>query len=91
MTTPQPDWRTGAACRGQDPELFFPDPSDDQTREVAESICATCTVRPECMAAANAQREKYGVWAGFERNDKGRPSYPPGKPPRGGYRIGRNN
>ncbi|WP_301121102.1 hypothetical protein [Mycolicibacterium fortuitum] len=39
----------------------------------------------------NYQREKHGVWAGFERTDKGRPKLPHGPMPRGGYRIGRNN
>ena len=73
------------------PEVFFPKPADDAKRERAKAICARCPVTVPCMATANAQRERHGVWAGFERNDKGRPSYPPGPMPRGGYRIGRNN
>ncbi|QRY48125.1 WhiB family transcriptional regulator [Mycolicibacterium boenickei] len=87
--TDDQQWQARAACRDQDPELFFPDPSDDQTRAIAESICVTCPVQIPCMATANHNREKHGVWAGFERTDKGRPKLPHGPMPKGGYRIGR--
>lgn len=80
-----------AGCRGEDPELFFPKPADDTRRAEAQAICARCPVTVPCMTEANARREKHGVWAGFERNDKGRPAFPAGRMPRGGYRIGRNN
>ncbi|MGV0738202.1 WhiB family transcriptional regulator [Mycobacterium syngnathidarum] len=82
-------WQARAACRDEDPELFFPDPSDERTRARAQIICATCPVRRPCLNAANAAHEKWGIWGGFERNDRGRPKLPHGPMPKGGYRIGR--
>ena len=66
------DWRTRAACRDEDPEIFFPDPSDTDTRAQAEAICAKCPVRTEC--GLNADR--FGIWGGTyyepEHGDKPR-------------------
>ena len=53
---------SGAACQNATPQLFFPEPNepDDQ----AKAICAVCPVRAECLAAALANGERYGVWGG---------------------------
>jgi hypothetical protein len=50
------------ACQNAAPQLFFPEPGepDDQ----AKAICAVCPVRAECLAAALANGERYGVWGG---------------------------
>jgi hypothetical protein len=53
-------WRDQAACRDEDPELFFPMPSDAAGQQEAAAVCARCPVRVECRAAA----QKYGVWGG---------------------------
>jgi WhiB family transcriptional regulator, redox-sensing transcriptional regulator len=46
------DWRTSAACRNQDPELFFPIGTTDraltQLRK-AKAVCQTCPVRAPCL------------------------------------------
>jgi WhiB family redox-sensing transcriptional regulator len=37
---------------------------------VAKRICASCAVREECLEAALARHESYGIWGGlneFER------------------------
>ena len=51
-----------AACRDADPRLFFPEPGESDAE--AKAICAACPVRAGCLAAALANRERYGVWGG---------------------------
>ncbi|WP_330221146.1 WhiB family transcriptional regulator [Mycobacteroides abscessus] len=63
----QLNWQARAVCRDEDPELFFPDPSDTVTARAAQRVCATCPVRPQCRAAASARREPYGIWGGVNR------------------------
>lgn len=63
------DWRTRAACRGVDPDLFFPDGHEDSpgyARQAAQAIavCAGCAVRPECLRFAMSTRREYGIWGG---------------------------
>lgn len=63
----QRNWQARAVCRDEDPELFFPDPSDTVTAQAAQEVCATCPVRPQCRAAASTKREPYGIWGGVNR------------------------
>ncbi|SKV05638.1 transcriptional regulatory protein [Mycobacteroides abscessus subsp. bolletii] len=63
----QRNWQARAVCRDEDPELFFPDPSDTVTARAAQAVCAKCPVRPQCRAAASAKRESYGIWGGVNR------------------------
>jgi WhiB family redox-sensing transcriptional regulator len=65
----------GAACRSEDPELFF-GPSAEfvttrQAREAkAKAVCARCPARAECLAYALDSREAYGVWAGLNEDER---------------------
>ncbi|MFF9091111.1 WhiB family transcriptional regulator [Streptomyces sp. NPDC014991] len=62
------NWRTWAACRGEDPELFFPISEDGASRaqiEQARRICFSCAVVHECRAWALRNREYDGVWGGL--------------------------
>jgi hypothetical protein len=52
----------GAACAGENPELFFPATPEDEAKAMA--ICAACPIRGECYAAARASRQETGVWGG---------------------------
>jgi hypothetical protein len=62
-------WTLRAACRDEDPELWFSaDPADVAK---AQAICARCPVRPECSAAAEANAELHGVWGGTDREHAG--------------------
>jgi WhiB family redox-sensing transcriptional regulator len=62
-------WVRGAACRDEDPELWFsPDPADVAK---AQAVCARCPVRVECSDAAEANAEVHGVWAGTDRGHAG--------------------
>ncbi len=50
------EWRTRAACRSVDPDVFFPTaeagPVYDAQVAVAKAVCAGCPVRAECLAEA---------------------------------------
>ena len=63
-------WPERAACREEDPDLFYPPEGERGSnlalRElVAKRICATCPVQSECAAYALAVDERYGVWGGL--------------------------
>lgn len=67
------DWRTSAACRDEDPELFFPigttGPAVEQT-EAAKRVCAGCSVRDECLEFALATNQDAGVWGGLNEDER---------------------
>jgi len=55
MVTAEEYWRSVAACRSADPDLFFPVSSSGRALEQvteAKAICAGCRVRRECLAFA---------------------------------------
>ena len=54
-------------CRVNNPELWFAESPTDV--EYAKALCVDCPVRSECLAAALARQEPWGVWGGeiFER------------------------
>lgn len=58
------DWVTRAACRGEDPELFFPERGRDPRIETAFSICERCPVPDECAVYAQESGSEYGIWGG---------------------------
>jgi Transcription factor WhiB len=62
----------GGACKGADPDLFFPSP--DEPDSPAKAICAACRIRAECYAVAVANGEFVGIWGGrnFETGLRGR-------------------
>ena len=62
------DWHLGAACRGLDPDLFFPATSSEEAR--AKIICAGCPVRSDCLDFAMRARERYGVWGGTSEEER---------------------
>jgi WhiB family transcriptional regulator, redox-sensing transcriptional regulator len=77
------DWRDRVACRGADPELFFPQADDGTGRAAvakAKAICAGCPVADQCLQFALASPEKHGTWGGLsERERHGmRPAAPAG-------------
>ncbi|HMK99578.1 MAG TPA: WhiB family transcriptional regulator [Acidimicrobiales bacterium] len=63
-------WRKRAACRGIDPEVFFP--ATDEEAEEAKAICAMCPVRHACLEHALANREREGVWGGATERERRR-------------------
>lgn len=67
---PTATWRKRAACRGVDPEVFYP-VSDEESDE-AKAICAGCQVRQACLEHALAHREREGVWGGASERERRR-------------------
>lgn len=61
------NWRQRAACRDEDPELFFPvsevGPGAEQVRQ-AKSVCARCPVQKECREHAADADLSHGVFGG---------------------------
>ena len=58
-------WRVDARCRdgaASLTELFFSEDLGDIVR--AKSFCAECPVQTDCLEAATARREPWGVWGG---------------------------
>jgi WhiB family transcriptional regulator, redox-sensing transcriptional regulator len=65
-----PNWRDHAACRGIDPELFYP--VTDEEAGTAKEICGRCPVRTACLEHALVARERDGVWGGATERERRR-------------------
>ena len=63
-------WLERGACRGLDPQVFYPDDEDDAS--AAKRICAECQVRVTCLEYALSFREKDGVWGGATERERRR-------------------
>lgn len=63
-------WRDKGACRGIDPEVFYPE--SDEDAEEAKLICDVCAVRQACLEHALVAREKEGVWGGATERERRR-------------------
>jgi WhiB family transcriptional regulator, redox-sensing transcriptional regulator len=69
----QENWRSLAACRSADPDLFFPVSSSGASlAQVAEAkaICARCQVRRDCLAFALRTHQVHGVWGGLSEQER---------------------
>lgn len=66
-------WQQRAACRNQDPELFFPisqvGPGARQTAR-AKAFCARCTARTECLAFALDNGLDHGIFGGLTEGER---------------------
>lgn len=63
-------WRQRAACRGVDPDIFYP--VTDEDAEDAKAICRACPVRQACLEWALERREREGVWGGATERERRR-------------------
>ncbi|GGS48253.1 WhiB family transcriptional regulator [Streptomyces griseoviridis] len=67
------DWREHAACRDEDPDLFFPigssGPALMQTQQ-AKAVCHRCPVRDQCLRWALDTGQSIGVWGGTDENER---------------------
>ena len=81
-------WRSVAACRSADPDLFFPisasGPALEQVVE-AKAICAGCRVRRECLAFALRTEQVHGIWGGTTEHER---TAVRRSGSRGGFRLG---
>lgn len=69
-TSDVPSWRESALCQQADPELWFPEPWEDN--RAAKLICGWCPVRSECLAWAMDTNEPYGIYGGLTPNERHR-------------------
>ena len=59
-----------AACRNQDPALFYdhdyetPKARYERTL-IAKDICSACVVKKQCLDTAMHNQEAYGIWGGM--------------------------
>ncbi|MEN9741239.1 MAG: hypothetical protein RIR66_195 [Actinomycetota bacterium] len=69
----QVDWRHEAACRAEDPELFFPigntGPALLQIEE-AKAVCRRCKVIEPCLKWALETGQDSGVWGGTSEDER---------------------
>jgi WhiB family redox-sensing transcriptional regulator len=67
------NWREFAACRDEDPDLFFPigtsGPALLQT-EQAKAVCHRCPVRDQCLQWALDTGQSLGVWGGTSETER---------------------
>ncbi|MGD0748145.1 MAG: WhiB family transcriptional regulator [Acidimicrobiales bacterium] len=68
LLAPRPGWQRWAACRGADPELFFP--TQGEPTAPAKAVCGTCLVRLDCLEYALGIREKTGIWGGKSERER---------------------
>ena len=67
------DWRSRAACRDKDPELFFPVGNTGtafQQITEAKSVCTACEVADSCLKCAINTNQDYGVWGGMSEDER---------------------
>jgi WhiB family transcriptional regulator, redox-sensing transcriptional regulator len=71
------------ACRGEDPELFFPiaaaGPALSQVSS-AKAVCGRCPVQPNCLSYALITRPD-GIWGGTTREERWAGPPPPATVP----------
>jgi WhiB family redox-sensing transcriptional regulator len=67
------DWRHRAACRDEDPELFFPigttGPALLQVED-AKAVCRRCSVIDDCLAWSIESGQEAGVWGGLAEDER---------------------
>lgn len=70
----RPEWHRDAACRDEDPDLFFPrgiQGDVHRRRERAKAVCRTCPVWEECLRdAMDGGRPMFGMRGGLTVNER---------------------
>jgi WhiB family redox-sensing transcriptional regulator len=67
------DWRHGAACRAEDPDLFFPIGDTDAALlqvEETKAVCRRCPVIEQCLQWALQSGQDSGVWGGLSEAER---------------------
>ncbi len=69
------DWRTLAACRDVDANLFFPNGSTGPALgqlQAAKAFCRSCPVQHACLEFALETNQEDGVWGGKDETERRR-------------------
>ena len=62
-------WTEIAACKGVDPNIFFPELGESV--EPAKAICARCTVTAECLEYSFTLGSPcFGIWGGLSARER---------------------
>lgn len=72
-TISRKNWHGRAACRNEDPELFFPIGNTgyaQQWIEDAKAVCRRCDVADRCLAWALDTGQDAGVWGGMSEEER---------------------
>jgi WhiB family transcriptional regulator, redox-sensing transcriptional regulator len=72
-------WMSRSACRGEDPELFFPiAASGSALAQVssAKAVCGRCPVQANCLSYALLTEQSDGIWGGTTREERWSGRYP---------------
>lgn len=73
LTIASNEWRSEAACRDTDPDLFFPvgttGPAIEQI-ENAKAVCRICVAQVECLEYAIATNQDSGIWGGTSEEER---------------------
>jgi WhiB family redox-sensing transcriptional regulator len=67
------EWRSDAACRDTEPELFFPIGTTGMATDQIESakrVCDHCDARKACLEFALATNQESGVWGGTTEDER---------------------
>lgn len=71
---PTPSWRDHAACRDQDPAVFFPKDFRGAAAVAAvnqaKAVCRTCPVLSACLWHALNTPEESGVFGGLDEEER---------------------
>ncbi|MBI1757996.1 MAG: WhiB family transcriptional regulator [Actinobacteria bacterium] len=68
-------WRSRAACRNEDPELFFPiGDTGPAVRQIvdAKAVCDRCPVEAYCLTWALTNGIRHGIWGGMDMEEQER-------------------
>lgn len=65
-------WVVDAACRGTDPDIFFPEAGKDFLKKFdkAQQICSICPVQADCLEYALDNNLHEGIWGGLSGNQR---------------------
>jgi WhiB family redox-sensing transcriptional regulator len=67
------DWRTAAACRSTEPDMFFPIGSTGNALDAiasAKRVCNACEAINPCLDFALATNQESGVWGGTSEDER---------------------
>jgi WhiB family redox-sensing transcriptional regulator len=72
-------WMARSACRGEDPELFFPLATASLASaqvSSAKAVCGRCPVQANCLSYALLTEQGDGIWGGTTREERWSGRYP---------------
>lgn len=64
-------WQDAAACRTEDPELFYASERDPRGVEAAREICGRCPSRTGCLTAAYQEGDTWAIRGGLTNRQRG--------------------